>query len=276
MKLVIRNLGDRAFIGFKSSDRTKEWLELRNQCDKTFFEKDLDNFLTSKYAKDFELIIDKRVIDYGFHSPLLFWEERYSMDKCLELLKNDGSKYIVLTIGKSTWFPPFGGTPSRYSGHSPYPALKGLRNIHIAEIHGCAARYSDSDSAAFLKIDKYYRISVGEIDGVESTVKRVARFENGKEIDESNLKPGEDLDEVLHFSNFDGPGEYRDAVAAEGKGFGITCCWGVSQTMKKYHLSFADAMRRTIKSGALIMIQPEKVYPALGNYKQVEGQSNKS
>ena len=198
------------------------------------------------------------------------------MNKCLELLKNDGSKYIVLTIGKSTWFPPFGGTPSRYSGHFPYPALKGLRNIHIAEIHGCAYNTSNSDSESFLKIEKYYRISIVDIDGVESTVKRVARFENGKEIDESNLKPGEDLDEVLDFSNFDGPAEYKDAVEAEGMGFGITCCWGVSQAMKKYHLSFADAMRRTIKSGALIMIQPEKVYPALGNYKQVEGQSNKS
>ena len=275
MKSVIRNLGYRAFIGVKSSNRTKEWLELINQCDKTFFEKDLDNFLASKYAKDRELLLDKRVIDYGFHSTQLFMEERYSMDKCLELLKNNGSKYILLTIGKSTWFPPFGGTPSRYSGRFPYPALAALRNIHIAEIHGCAGRSSNSDSADFLNIYKYYRISVGEIDGVESTVKRVARFENGKEIDESNLKPGEDLDEVLHFSNFDGPAEYKEAVEAEGMGFGITCCWGVSQTMNKYHLSFADAMRQQSGSGALIMIQPEKVYPAIVNYKQ-EGKGSNS
>ena len=49
------------------------------------------------------------------------------------------------------------------------------------------------------------------------------RFDNGNEIDEQNLKPGEDLEtEVLSINNFSGSGEYDAALNAEGKGFGGT------------------------------------------------------
>jgi len=188
------------------------------------------------------------------------------MARCLGLFKKNNSKYICLTIGKSTWCPNFGGSPSEKVDSFPYPALRGLKNIHIAEIHG-AAIISSENGDDFLKIQNYYRISVYEVDGVELTVNRVARFENGKIIDESNLKKEENLYEVMHFSNFNDPVEYSFALHAEGIGFGLTtCCRPIAETMKKYHLSFGDAMRQSIDYGSLIMVQPDDKFRAFVKY----------
>lgn len=276
MKSKILHLGYRSFLGFNFEDgsdkETLDWLELINKCDKTVFWRDLHNFLNSKYMCDFSLLFDERVLDYGFNSRLdsddrFYTNTKYhSMARCLWLLKKNSSKYICLTLGKSVWLPNFGGGSAESVDDFPYPALKGLRNVHIAEIHACADRTGDKDGEDYLGICKYYRISVYEIDGVAQSVKRLARFENGKVIDESNLKPGEDLNKVLHFSNYSGPGKYRDALASEGLGFGLACCRGVSQTMKKYNILFADAMRGSIDSGSLIIIQPEDKHKASVKY----------
>jgi len=276
MKSKILHLGCRAFWGFNFEDgsdkESLDWLELENKCDKTVFLQDLHNFLVSKYMSEYSLLVDQRALDYGFNSRLdsddrfITYNKYYSMARCLGLLKRNSSKYICLTIGNSVWLPNFGGNSSEKTEDFPYPALKGLRNVHIAEIHACADRYSEKDGEDFLNIDNYYRICIFEIDGVTQIVKRVARFENGKVIDEANLKPGEDLYKVLHFSNYSGPGEYRDALAAEGIGFGLACCRGVAEKMKKYNVSFADAMRGSIDSGALIIVQPEDKHRALTKY----------
>jgi len=277
MKWKILHLGVRSFLGFsEEGENYLEWLELKNKCDKTMFWQDLHNFLNSNYMYDFSLLFDTRALDYGFNSRLdsedrIYTCNKYhSMARCLWLIKKNSSKYICLTIGKSVWLPNFGANPSEKVDDFPYPALKGVRNVHIAEIHACADRTGDNDGEDYLGIRKYYRISVYEIDGVAQSVKRLARFENGKVIDESNLKPSEYLNKVLHFSNFNGPGEYRDALAAEDIGFGLACCRGVSQAMEKYNISFADAMRGSINSGALIIVQPEDKHKALKKYWRID------
>jgi hypothetical protein len=273
MKWKILHLGVRSFLGFnEEGENYLEWLELKNKCDKTVFWQDLHNFLNSNYMCDFSLLFDRRVIDYGFNSRLdsedrFFTCTKYhSMARCLWLIKKNSGKYICLTIGKSVWLPNFGANPSEKVDDFPYPALKGLRNVHIAEIHASGDRYVEKGGDEFINIHNYYRISVYKIDGVTQSIKRLARFENGKVIDESKLKPGEDLNKVLNFSNFNGPGEFRDALAAEGIGFGLACCRGVSETMKKYNVSFADAMSGSIDSGSLIIVQPGDKHKALKKY----------
>jgi hypothetical protein len=282
MKSKILNLGVRSFLGFdEEGENDLEWLELKNESDITVFRKDLHNFLVSKYMYDFLLLFDKRALDYGFNSSLdsddryYTYDKYYSMVQCLNRFKKNSSKYICLTIGGSHWFPNLGSTASDDDRDFPYPELKGLKNIHIAEIHGCADTYS-THGETYIQIHHYYRISVYEIDGIASTVKRLTRFENGKVIDESDLKQGEDLDEVLHFSNFNSPIEYRNALEAEGIGFGLsTCCRPVAETMKKYNISFADAMRGNIGSGSLIMVRPENS-PTLEKIKKAGRKRNNS
>lgn len=137
-----------------------------------------------------------------------------------------------------------------------YPALHGYKGILLAEIH-C---YCYNWFYGQMTIGQYYRISIYEIDGVRETKARLTRFENRQEIDEGSLKPGEDLeDEVLAIVNFSSPGEYDDALNAEGHEIGgTTVKWGISRAMEKYRLSFPEACRFLEEKGSLIWVDKEK------------------
>jgi hypothetical protein len=127
----------------------------------------------------------------------------------------------------------------------------------------CAAHNVSGREEPIQEIGKYYRISVQKIDGLEMSVTCLARFENVKEIDEANLKFGESLEEVLDFSHFDGPGSYKEALEAEGIGFSITCCRGVSQAMQEHGLCFADAMKRLYESDTLLEVSKGETFPSI-------------
>ena len=235
-------------------------MKIVNKCDRSALAKDLNNFLESSYARNHTITIDNRLDAYGFDIPELRNLRHVSTDTCLGFLRGETCKHIVLTIGTSYFFPSIGECEweNRTTDKFPYPALKGVKGAHIAEIH-CTTHNIRPFEA--IEIETYYRITLYEIDGVCKTKRRIARFEKGKEINESFLGPGEDLDEVLHYSNFDSPGEYRDALAAEGWGFCGACCWGVSKAMGlydgTYRLSFPEAMRKLYDNGSLIKV----VYP---------------
>jgi hypothetical protein len=47
-------------------------------------------------------------------------------------------------------------------------------------------------------------------------------------------------------------GEYREAVAKEGKHFAICCAWPLSQLMARDHLTFPEAFEEAFGSGMLI------------------------
>jgi hypothetical protein len=237
-------------------------MNVTNNCDQVVLGKDLANFLNSGYVRGRSVTVDTRLDKFGFSVPGDLWH--VPAKACLVFLKQRTYKHLTLTVGTSYGFPSIGDDRwGQYSAHQfPYPSLAGVRGVLIAEIHAYACYFSYSNPT----IDTYYRVSLYEIDGVEKTRTRLARFENGVEIDESNLNPGEDLDTVLDFTNFGDPGSYRDALGAEGIGFSITCCWGVSMAMEKHNLSFPDAMRRMYDSGALIEVNREKTFPAFVRY----------
>jgi len=238
-------------------------MKIINKYDHFVFQWDIMNFLNSKFARGRKVIIDKRLDESGFVLPETRDLGHFPTDVCLSFLRNETDKHICLTIGTSYRFPSIG---DRYwihylAGQFPYPALIGLKGVRLAEIHCSVSNFDEHR-----EIGKYYRISIYEVDGVQKTRTRLARFENGEEIDEDNLEPGEDLDDVLHFSHFDGPGAYKYALEAEGVGFGITCCWGVSKTMEKHNLSFPDAMRILNNNGALINVGEGKTFPSFVKY----------
>jgi hypothetical protein len=237
-------------------------MNITNNCDQVVLSNDLTNLLNSRYVIGRSVTIDTRLDEFGFSIPGDLWH--VPTEACLVFLKQKTYKHLTLTIGTSYELPAIGddqrGDDSAYQ--FPHPSLAGVRDVLVAEIHAYAYNFAYSDPT----IDKYYRVSLYEIDGVEKTKTRLARFENGVEIDESNLNPGEDLDAVLDFANFDGPGSYRAALAAEGIGFSITCCWGVSMAMEKHHLSFPDAMRRMYDRGAMIEVNREKTFLAFVKY----------
>ncbi len=228
---------------------------MENKCDQRLFKKDLQNLLNSDFVKNLTLLVDKRVFDLGFKISRSSKIILTSTEECLRLLKADSKKYICVTIGTSYFFPSIGDVDWVFypKDEFKYPALKRFKNIFLAEIH-CYC-YNNSDYCK--TIDKYYRISVYEINGANKAKTRKWRFENGKVIDENNLKSGEDLeDEVLSKNNFTGPGEYDAALNAEGWGFGgTTVKWGVSQAMGKYNLTFPEACRFLEHRGNLIPVK---------------------
>jgi hypothetical protein len=209
---------------------------MKNNCDRRAFARDVERFLNSKFAKNLSVLVDNRVVDLGFKIPASKGVFHTSTDECLDLLKANNKKFICLTIGTSYWFPSIGDSHWIHytEGQFQYPALQRYKDLFLAEIHCYCCNWFEGRPA----IEHYYRISVYEINGLCKTKTRQMRFENGNEINENNLKPGEDLeDEVLSINNFGGPGEYDEALNAEGRGLGgTTVKWGISQAMKKYGL----------------------------------------
>ncbi|MFC2068674.1 hypothetical protein ACFLTP_06660 [Chloroflexota bacterium] len=227
---------------------------MKNNYNRPAFKRDFEKLLKSIYAKDRLLLVDNRVVNLDFEiiqsKEVIFT----STDKCLELLKINPKSTICLTIGTSYWFPSIGDSQWEHylRGQFQYPSLQGYNDIHIAEIHCYCCNWAHKGPA----IEQYYRISVYEINGESETKTRLARFENGKEIDEGNLKLGEDLEtEVLSITNFSGPGGYDAALNAEGRGIGGTVVkFGISQAMEKHGLSFPEACRFLEKKGNLIWV----------------------
>ena len=226
-----------------------------NKCDNSVLQRDLECLLKSKYGK-WTITVDERLDSLGFTIPRTSKLLHLPTHICLGVLRGETLDHICLTVGTSRGLTSIGtteelGYPYKRLRQFPYPALIGVRDAYLAEIH-CAEpdiRYDENER--YQVVNKYYRISIYVVDGIDKTTTRVARFENGREIDESSLKPGEDLDEVMHYSNFDGPLAWRDALSAEGWGFSNICCRSVQRTMNAYKLSFPDAMNKqwSVKPG---------------------------
>ena len=242
-----------------------------NTCDNSVLQRDLECLLNSKYGK-WTITVDERLDSLGFTIPRTSKLLHLPTDICVGVLRGETLDHICLTVGTSICFSSIGtteklGFPYFRPSEFPYPALIGVREAYLAEVHCNCAGSRDHENERHQMLNEYYRISVYVVDGIDKTRTRVARFENGRMVDESNLKPGEDLDEVLHYSNFDGPSGYRAAVHAEGKIYGITCCLGIQQTMSEHKLSFKDAMDkvRNVKPGE--KIERGVVYPSFVQYE---------
>ncbi|MFC2160631.1 hypothetical protein ACFLRW_04445 [Acidobacteriota bacterium] len=229
---------------------------MKNNCDKHVFKRDFLKLLNSNYAKDRYVLVDNRVFKFNFQIPKHKKIIHTTTEKCLEFLKTKARKYICLTVGTSHFFPSIGDSQWNFYPIDmfPYPALQGYKDILLAEIHGTCYNWAEGG----VKIEQYHRISVYKIDGINYTATRLSRFEDGKEIDENNLKPGEDLKkEILSVDNFSGPGQYNDALIAEGRMIGGAVKFGISKTMEKYNLSFPEAWRFLRDRGSLIKIESD-------------------
>ena len=217
-----------------------------NTCDNSVLQRDLECLLNSKYG-NWTITVDDRLDSLGFTIPRTSKLLHLPADLCVGVLRGETLDHICLTVGTSRCFTSIGtttelGYPYCRPREFPYPALIGVRDAYLAEVHCNCPGICDHENELHQMLNRYYRISIYVVDGIDKTTTRVARFENGRMVDESNLKPGEDLDEVLHYSNFEEPSAYRDALSAEGWGFSNTCCSGVQRTMHEHKLSFKDAM----------------------------------
>jgi len=242
-----------------------------NKCDHSVLQRDLECLLNSKYGK-WTITVDERLDSLGFTIPRTGKLLHVPTHICLGVLRGETDDHVCLTVGTSFGFTSIGnstelGYPYKRLREFPYPALIGVRDAYLAEIHCNNAFNWDHENQVHEVPNKYYRISVYVVDGIDKTRTRVARFEKGREVDESNLKPAEDLDEVLHYSNFDGPSAYRDALSAEGRGYGITNCAGVQRTMHKYNLSFPDAMNKQRRLESCEKIKRGEDYPSFVQYE---------
>jgi hypothetical protein len=132
-------------------------MKIGDKFNKSAFDKDLSNFLNSKYVNDRTLLIDKRLKGFGFIVPRSCELFCIQTKKCLDLLRRETAGYIVLTVGTSFWFPTLGDKVSQTSvSNTRYPALNGIQDARIAEIHCDVNNWMNEG----LKIDKYFRIVV--------------------------------------------------------------------------------------------------------------------
>ena len=207
---------------------------MENSYDKMRFNINFDNFVNSDYAKDKIILIDKWIARLGFEIPQHYNNViQCSIDDCFKLV-NRSSEFICLAIGTSACFPELDLNKIKRD------------KSYFAELH-CTC-WGEIFSASFTLHD-CIRISLYRFDGHNKDRDLIARYEKGKEILESSINPG---DELLEISNYSSPGGWKNDCRAEGIGVPLPMCHGLTQTMKKYNITFPEAYKLLTDNGGII------------------------